>query len=170
MRPSIARPLLVALLLSPLAPACGLSPALQNGGAAITAEGIAVAVLRQSCSETVQAKQPGNDLVEAIVEVEIRNPTAVPLAVHRDGFRLSAPDGSAIRTSTWFANGPLVVPAGQTQTFQLRFMSRGGLSCWRPMELRTDAAIARGTAPLNVGSIRFTASHALSGYGTSAAP
>jgi len=170
MRPSVARPFFLAVFLLLLTPACGLSPALQNGGAAVTAEGITLSVPRQSCSETVQAKQPGNDLVEAIIEVEIRNPTAAPLFVNRTGFRLSAPDGSAIPPSTWFAKDPLTVGAGQSQTFQLRFMSRGGLSCWRPMELRAPSALAQGDVPLRIGSVRFTASHALPGYGTPAAP
>ena len=173
MAPSIAPPsfaFLVALVVLPLMPACRPTPPIQNGGAAVTADGIAVAVVRQTCSETVQAKQPGNDLVEAIVEVEVRNPTAVPLGIRRDEFRLSAPDGSAIRTSTWFANDPLTVGAGQAQTFQLRFMSRGGRSCWKPLELRAASAITRATEVLKIGSVRFTASHALPGYGTPATP
>jgi hypothetical protein len=166
----MASPFFVAILLVVPTTACGLSPALQNGGAAVTADGIRLAVPRQTCSETVQAKQPGNDLVEAIIEVEVRNPTAAPLSVNRSGFRLSAPDGSAIPPSTWFVKDPLTVGAGQSQTFQLRFMSRGGLSCWRPMELRATSVLSLGPVPVRIGSVRFTASHALAGYGTPAAP
>jgi hypothetical protein len=170
MSPSKAPPFFFAVPLLWLAPACGLSPALQNGGAAVRADGITLEVPRQSCSETVQAKQPGNDLVEVIVEVAIRNPTAAPLSVNRSGFRLSAPDGSAIPPSTWFVKDPLTVGAGQSQTFQLRFMSRGGLSCWKPMELRATSVLTQGPVPVGIGSVRFTASHALPGYGTPAAP
>ena len=162
--------LLIAALPVVLASACAMTPPLQNGGAASTAGGIVMAVERQSCSETVQPKQPGNDLVEAIVEVEIRNPSDLPLAVHRDRLRLTAPDGSSIRTSTWFASQPLTVAATESQTFQVRFMSRGGLSCWKPMELRADGAVTRGSAPLVLAAVRFTPSHALPGYGTPAAP
>ncbi len=169
MAPSGVSSFVAALGLALLAPACGLTPPILNGGAAVTMDGISVAVLRQSCSETVQPKQPGNDLVEAIVEVQVTNPTATPLAIRRDGFRLGAADGSAIRTSTWFASDPLTVGAGQSQTFALRFMSRGGLSCWKEMELRAAPAITRGTASLKIGSVRFTPSHALPGYGTQTA-
>jgi hypothetical protein len=160
----------VASLLMLLAPACALKPPLQNTGAATAAGGIVMAVQRQSCDETVQPKQPGNDLVEAIVEVEIRNPSDLPLAVHRDRLRLIAPDGSSIRTSTWFASEPLTVAAAQSQTFQVRFMSRGGLSCWKPMELHADGAVMHGAAPLTLAAVRFTPSHALPGYGTPATP
>jgi hypothetical protein len=150
-----------------LAPACGLRPPIQNSGAARTPEGIEVAVVRQSCSQTVETEQPGNDLVETTVEVQIRNITPAAIAVHRDGFRLTAPDGSAIRTSTWFAGEPLSVDPGQTQTVQLRFMSRGGLSCWKEMALESPAAITRGAQPVKLGAITFVPTHALSGYGTS---
>lgn len=160
--------LIGALVLTAL-PGCALTPPIQNGGAATTPDGIAVSVLRQRCSETVQPRQPGNDLVEATVEVQVTNPTAAPLAIRRDGFRLGSADGSAIRTSTWLASDPLTVGAGQSQTFALRFMSRGGLSCWKEMELRSAPAISRGTQSLKIGSVRFTPSRALPGYGTQTA-
>jgi hypothetical protein len=157
-------------LLLVLTVGCAMTPPLQNGGAATAAGGVAMAVERQSCSETVQPKQPGNDLVEAIVEVEIRNPSDLPVAVHRDRLRLTAPDGSSIRTSTWFASEPLTIAAAHSRTFQVRFMSRGGLSCWKAMELHADGAVTRGSAPLTLAAVRFTPSHALPGYGTPAAP
>jgi hypothetical protein len=170
MQPHLAPPLLAASLQAVLISACALTPPLQNGGAATTAGGIVMALERQRCNETVQPKQPGNDLVEAIVEVEIRNPGDLPLAVHRDRLRLTAPDGSSIRTSTWFASQPLTVAASQSRTFQARFMSRGGLSCWKPMELRADGAVTRSATPLTLAAVRFTPSHALPGYGAPAAP
>jgi hypothetical protein len=151
-----------------LAPACGLRPPIQNSGAAVAPSGIAVSVLRQSCSQTVETDQPGNDLVEATVEVEIRNTSSAPVDVARDGFRLGASDGSAVRTSTWFANDHLSVDPGQTQTFQLRFMSRGGLSCSKPMALEPREALTSGSRPVQLGAITFTPAHALPGYGSSA--
>ncbi len=150
-----------------LAPACGLRPPTKNSGAARSAEDIQVAVLRQSCSQTAETEEPGNDLVETTVEVEVRNATSAPIAVHRDGFRLGASDGSAIRTSTWFATDGLSVGPGQSQTFELRFMSRGGLSCSKEMTLESPAAIARGTEPVKIGAVTFVPTHALSGSGSS---
>ena len=150
-----------------LAPACGLEPPVQNGAAAAK-DGIQVSVLRQSCSQTVETEQPGNDLVETIVELEVRNGTSAPVGVHRDAFRLGAPDGSAIRTSTWFASDPLSVDPGQAQTFQLRFMSRGGLSCSKEMAIESPSAVMQGTAPVQLAAVKFVPAHALSGYGASA--
>jgi hypothetical protein len=163
--PSSASRYGLALGLALLPAACGLAPPIQNSGAAMTKDGVRIAVLAETCSETVQQRQPGNDLVEAIVEVQIENPTEAPVEMHRDAFRLCAADGSAIRTSTWHAADPISVAPGQTQTFRLRFMSRGGLSCWREMELRPYAAVTRGAEPQRVGSIRFVPSRALPGYG-----
>ena len=150
-----------------LAPACGLQPPIQNGAAAAR-DGIQVAVLRESCSQTVETEQPGNDLAETVVEVEVRNGTSAPISVHRDGFRLGASDGSLIQTSTWFANDPLSVEPGQAQTFQLRFMSRGGLSCSKEMALESPAAVVKGAEPVKLGAVKFVPAHALSGYGASA--
>jgi len=167
-RRSLVATVVAALLLATLAPACGLQPPIQSSGSAVSKEGIQLSVLRQSCSETVQPKQPENDLVEVIVEVEVRNGTSEPISVHRDGFRLGAPDGSLIRTSTWFAIDPVTVDAAQTVTLPLRFMSRGGLICWREMALKAFSAVTRGTVPVEIGSVRFIPSHAPSGYGVSA--
>jgi hypothetical protein len=147
-----------------LAPACGLRPPIKNSGAARTSDGIEVAILRQSCSRTVETDEPGNDLVETTVEVEVRNPTSAPIVVHRDGFRLGAFDGSAIRTSTWFATGGISVDPGQSRTFELRFMSRGGLSCSKEMALESPTAITRGTELVTVGAVSFVPALALSGY------
>jgi hypothetical protein len=165
---SVVATVLVALVLAALAPACGLQPPIQSSGAAISKEGIQLRVLRQSCSETVQPKQPGNDLVEVIVDLEIRNGMSEPISVHRDGFRLGAPDGSAIRTSTWFAIDPVTVDAAQALTLQLRFMSRGGLSCWREMALESPSAVVKGADPVRLGAVKFIPGHPLSGYGVSA--
>jgi hypothetical protein len=117
-------------------------------------------VLRESCSQTVETEQPGNDLVETVVEVEVRNGTSEPISVHRDGFRLGASDGSAIRPSTWFANDPLSVEPGQALTLQLRFMSRGGLSCSKEMALESPSAVVKGAEPVKLGAVKFVQGHA----------
>jgi hypothetical protein len=150
-----------------LALACALHPPLQNGAAAV-ADGVQVALLRQSCSQTVEADWPGNDLVEATVEVQVHNGAATPVSIRRDGFRLGAANGSAVRPSTWGANEPMSLAPGQTQTFQLRFMSRGGLSCSAAMTLESPAAVTKGDRPVNLAGVQFTPELPLSGYGASA--
>jgi hypothetical protein len=124
-------------------------------GAAAAEGGVEVVVLGQTCSQTVETEQPGNDLVETIVDLEIRNGTSAPIGVHRDRFRLTTPDGMAIRTSSWFAADSRSIDPGRAQTFELRFMSRGGLSCSKAMILESPAAVVKGTEAVELAAIRL---------------
>jgi hypothetical protein len=143
-----------------LAPACAMTPPAQNGGAAKSDNGVAVAVVGQRCTETVETELPGVPLVEAHVQVEIRNTAPPPLVVHRDAFHLRGADGRAIPTATFGSGDPLPIEAGQTRTFELRFMSRGGLSCTKEMQLEASAAITKGDAPVQIGAVSFVPSRA----------
>ena len=80
--------------------------------------------------------------------------------MHRDAFRLRGPDGRAIPTMTWRAGEPLSIEAGQASTFELRFQSRGGLSCTKPMQLEASAGITKGAEPVQIGAVSFVPSHA----------
>jgi hypothetical protein len=144
--------------------ACGLQPPIQNSGDVTTAEGVQVAVLGQRCSQTVDNYLPGSDLVEMTVQIEVRNNTSETLGIHRNGFRITGTDGRSIPTSTWFSNRPMSLGPRQTQTFELRFMSHGGLSCSKEMTLESPSAILRGTTTTKIGSIRFVARAPLAGY------
>jgi hypothetical protein len=137
-----------------------------KNGAGGAEGGIEVGVLHQSCRQTVETEQPGNDLVDTDVELEIRNGTSAPIAVHRDRFQLVAPDGTAVRTSGWFAGAPRSVDRGRTQTFQLRFMSRGGLSCYKEMVLASPSAVVNGAQAVTLDAVRLAPAHARSGYDT----
>src|SRR5580698_180651 len=149
----------VAAGLLALTPACALIPPAQNSGTAVASNGVEVAVLRQSCTTTVEPLFPGNNLIEATVEVQVRNAAQPPLVVRRDAFRLRGPDGRAIPTTTWNAGEPLSIDAGQAATFELRFMSRGGLSCTKAMQLEAAAGITKGAAPVQIGAVTFVPSH-----------
>ncbi len=142
-----------------------MRPPVQNSGTVTTAEGVQIAVLGQSCSETVETDWPGNDLVEMTVQIEVRNGTPTALGIHRDGFRLTGADGRSIPTSTGSANEPISLAPRQTQTVQLRFMSRGGLSCSKEMTLESPSAIVLGSETAKIGTIKFVATRAVSGYG-----
>jgi len=145
-----------SVLLAAIAPACALHPPVQNGGAAMAVPpGVQVAVLGQSCDQTVEPDLQGADLVETTVEIQVRNVGVTPLTVHREAFDLRAPNGEAVPTSTWCASDPLSVDAGQSRTFQLRFMSRGGLSCTQPMQLESASAITAGATPIGIGAVTF---------------
>jgi hypothetical protein len=152
--------LLTSIALAALAPACALRPPVQNSGAAVDPSGVEIAIVGQSCSETVETELPGVNLVEATVEVQVRNSAPPPLVVHRDAFRLRGPDGRAIPTATWRASDPLSIEAGQASTFELRFMSRGGLSCTKPMQLEASAGITKGAELVRIGTVSFVPSHA----------
>ena len=149
---------------SAAAPTRDFRPPIHNG-AAMAEGGVQVAVLRQRCSQTVETEQPGNDFVETTVELEVRNRRSAPIAVRRDGFQLVAPDGRAIRTSTWFAGSPRSVEPGQAQTFELRFVSRGGLSCYKEMILEAPSVVVKGTAGAKLAPLRLAPAEAPSGYG-----
>jgi len=144
-----------ALFLGALAPACALSPPLQNGGAAKASPGVQVAVVGQSCEQSVESDLPGVDLVETTVQVQVRNAGPTQLTIHREAFDLRGPEGEAIPTSTWCAREPLSVDPGQTRTFNLRFVSRGGPSCTQPMQLEPSSAITAGTSPIGIGAVTF---------------
>ena len=122
--------------------------------------GVALAVIGQRCTETVETELPGVPLVEAHVQVEVRNTAPPPLVIHRDAFHLRGADGRAIPTASWQADEPLPIEAGQTRTFELRFMSRGGLSCTKPMQLEASTGITKGDAPVQIGAVSFVPSHA----------
>jgi len=160
MKMNPARVFFLTSALAALAPACALHPPVQNSGAAVAPSGVEIAVSGQSCTETVETDLPGVNLVEAIVEVQVRNAAPPPLVVHRDAFRLRGPDGRAIPTMTWRAGEPLSIEAGQSGTFELRFQSRGGLSCTKPMQLEASAGITKGTEPVQIGAVSFIPAHA----------
>jgi hypothetical protein len=149
-----------SVALAAFAPACALHPPVQNSGAAMDPSGVEISVIGQSCTETVETDLPGVNLVDATVEVQVRNAAPPPLVVHRDAFRLRGADGRAIPTATWMASDPLSIAAGQAGTFALRFQSRGGLSCTKPMQLEASAGITKGTEPVRIGAVSFVPSHA----------
>jgi hypothetical protein len=103
----------------------------------------------------------GQDLVEEVVEVQVRNATSNPLTVQRDAFRLISPDGHGLKTMTWRAVDPLALNAGETKTFELRYMTRGVLECAREMKLDADAGVKMNGRPIEVGAVSFQPSRAL---------
>jgi hypothetical protein len=145
----------LAISLTVLSPACASYQPIRNVGIVKAPEGVEVSVLRESCSQNVDPEWPGADLVEATIETQVRNMTSDPILVHRDGFRLTAPDGQEIPTSTWSAQEPMSIAAGQTATFALRFSDRGGLSCSKEMRLDAPAAVTKGADVVRVASVAF---------------
>ena len=144
------------VVLLALAPACaGLTPPARNSGAATSPDGVTVAVARQSCTQASRPAFWGDALVEEVLEVEVRNASTAPLAVHRDAFRLLTPDGAALRTVTWRAANPLTLATGETRAFELRFMARGSLQCSGEMRLDPDSGMALPDHTVAVGAVRF---------------
>jgi hypothetical protein len=147
-----------ALVLAAASSGCALAPPFRNAGPAVSREGIQVAVTRQRCAQVEEPDEYGWDLVETILEVQVKNATPALLTVHRDAFRLLGPDGTALRTQTWRAVDPLTIDGGATRTFELRFMTRGGLECAREMALDIDDGLALPAGPVKIGSITFVPS------------
>lgn len=144
------------------APACApLRLPYKSGGPTASREGVELAVSRQSCTQNVDPDFYGQDLVEEVVEVQVRNATSNPLTVQRDAFRLISPDGHGLKTMTCRAVDPLALNAGETKTFELRYMTRGVLECTREMKLDADAGVKMNGRPIQVGAVSFQPSRAL---------
>jgi hypothetical protein len=139
-----------------LTPACaGMVPPAQNSGPAVSQQGVQVAVVKQQCIQTQDPDQPDNDLAEEIVDVQVRNAAAAPVTILRTDFRLLTPDGFALKNQTWGSAAPLIVNGGDTQVFQLRFMSRGSLECARELELDARTGVTLGKEPVKLDTVRF---------------
>ena len=152
----------VVVLAVGLAPACApLRLPYKSGGSAASREGVELAVSRQSCTQNVDPDFYGEDLVEEVVEVQVRNATSNPLTVQRDAFRLISPDGHGLKTMTWRAVDPLPLNGGETRNFELRFMTRGLLQCTREMKLDADAGVRMNGRPIELGAVSFQPSRAL---------
>jgi hypothetical protein len=152
----------VVVLAVGFAPACApLRLPFKSGGPAASREGVEVAVSRQSCTQNVDPDFYGEDLVEEVVEVQVRNATSSPVTVQRDAFRLISPDGHGLKTMTWRAIDPLALNAGETRTFELRYMTRGLLECTREMKLDADAGVRMNGRPIEVGAVSFQPSRTL---------
>jgi hypothetical protein len=122
---------------------------------------VELAVNRQSCTQDKDPDFYGQDLVEEVVEVQVRNSTSNPLTVQRDAFRLISPDGYGLRTMTWRAVDPLTLKGGETRRFELRFMYRGVLECTEGMKLDADAGVKINGRPIAIGAVSFQPSRAL---------
>jgi hypothetical protein len=140
---SSSRAVLSVIAPSFLVAACAttMRPPAQSTGPASSDKGVQVAVLRQGCAQTQEVDQDGWDLVNETVEIEVRNASPEPAIVQPDRFRLLAPDGSALTTTTWRAADPLTVAGGGSRIFELHFMTRGALDCTKEMRLDPDAGI-----------------------------
>ena len=139
---------------------CALTPPFKNGGPSVSHEGVQVAVTRQRCDQTDEPDWYGADLVETTLEVQVRNATSTQLTVHRDAFRLRGPEGTALKPQTWRSADPMTINGGAAGTFELRFMTRGGLECAGEMLLDVDNGLALPAGPVKVGSVRFVPSRA----------
>ena len=62
---------------------------------------------------------------------------------------------------TWRAVDPLALNAGETRTFELRYMTRGGLECAGEMRLDADAGLRMNGHAIQVGAVTFRPSRAL---------
>jgi len=138
----------------------GIHPPIQSSGPVVSREGVRLAVTGQSCVQTKDPDQPGTDLFDATVAIQIRNPTPDPVTVHREGFVLVTSDGGALRTQTWNSVEPLSVRAGETYTLKLRFAARGP-SCYKEMQLEPASALELPQGPLKLDAVRFVPSHEL---------
>lgn len=138
-----------------------MKPPLRNAGPAVSPTGVQLAVVRQSCA---QAKEPDFDdwdLVEERVELSLDNRSPEAVTIHRDRFRLIAPDGTTLKPLTWFASEPLTVERGSTGVLELRFMARGGAECAKEMRIDADGGVTQGERAISFAPVSFVPARAL---------
>src|SRR3954463_13340845 len=94
------------------APAGGgapLGPPAQAAAPAVSAEGVKVALLGQTCDQSADPDWKGANLIEVRLALGIANPTGAPRVLHRDQSRLVGPDGTAVQTISAGAADPISV-------------------------------------------------------------
>jgi hypothetical protein len=132
-----------------------MRPPARASGQAESRDGVSLAVLRQSCSQTTEPEQPGFDLVEERIELRVHNASPELATLDRGAFRLLTLDGSALKTVTWLAAQRLTIAGGTDSTFELRFMARGGLACTQEMRLAVNDALELRARPVALHAIAF---------------
>jgi len=162
MKPTVApralvlvRSLLVLATTASVSACAPLRLPVENSGPARSREGIELAVTRQACTQNEDPDFPHAALVEERVELQMRNATSVPVTVQRDAFRLITPEGYALRPMTWRAADPMTLGGGEARTFELRYMTEGGLACDREMRLEADGGVRLGGGAVAVQAVRF---------------
>jgi hypothetical protein len=168
--PRAAAPLALTLALA-LTPACAsLGPPARTSGPSVSSEGVELAVVAQSCTQSGDPDWPDDFLGEAVLEIRVRNGAPAPLTVRRADFRLVMPDGSALRTRSWGAFKPLVVGGGEASAFELRFQAYNGLTCDRELLLDPRVGLVVGRTPAAIEPVRFVPWRALSAVGAAKSP
>jgi hypothetical protein len=138
-----------------------LSPPAQNSGPTMAKEGVALALTGQSCFQSQETDWPDDDLAELVVEVQVANTAATPVAVERSNIHLALPEGGELPTVTAGAGEPLAVPGGESRRFRLRYMTRGVLRCASRLTLDTRGSVTLAGRVLDTGKIAFSASQRL---------
>jgi hypothetical protein len=155
-------PALATLAAAALFTGCAhLTPPAQNSGPTTAKEGVALALTGQSCYQAQEPDWPDNDLAELIVEVQVANTAAAPIAVARSNIQLGLPGGGELPTITAGAGEPLAVPGGESRRFRLRYMTRGVLRCASRLTLDTRGSVTLAGRVLDTGRIAFSPSQSL---------
>ena len=139
-----------------LTSACaGLVPPVQSSGPSVSQEGIQFAVIDQRCTQSEEPVRANSDSSEELVAVQVRNLTRDPVTISRDEFRLMTLEGHALKPSSLGMVSPLILDAGQTSVFQLRFTDQGELRCASELVLDPGSGFRVGNRSLKLGVVRF---------------
>ncbi len=129
-------------------------PLARGGGANLSDEGVLFAVVGQKCQSTPDSSHAGGTLIDATFAVEVGNPTAYPLVLHRSGFALAIPGRASVQTPVSQESAqPDSVEPGTTLRFELRFQAPG--ACTQEMELQPNAALELQGRPVQMSATRF---------------
>jgi len=132
-----------------------MKPPVVNSGPVQSNDGVAVAVLRQACSQIEPVDEVPTAAVDETVEVEVQNGSPGPLTVHPDRFRLIAADGGTPATAASRAGATATIAQGDARTFEVQFVATGGLACTKEMRLDASGGITRQDSPVALQPVPF---------------
>jgi len=132
-----------------------MKPPVVNSGPVQSNDGVAVAVLRQACSQTEPVDEVPTAAVDETVEVQVQNGSPGPLTVRPGRFRLIAADGGAPPTAASRAGAAVTIAEGDTRTFEVQFMATGGLACTKEMRLDASEGITHQDSPVALQPVPF---------------
>ena len=150
-----SKSLLRALALIAVGTGCAtLAPPARSTGAALSEEGIEIAIVGQFCKQSRGTSASRAPSLDETLVVEVGNPTPDPVSVDPDKLILITPGGGSVRGPTPAAAGPLSVDGGTTVPVTLHFTVTGA-NCSQEMQLDAGSSLQWQGRRVTVSAIRF---------------
>jgi hypothetical protein len=114
-----------------------------------------MAIVGQYCEDNEEPDDRGWPVIQLRMKVAVTNRTNDRLGFDPGRLRIVAPD--RVTPGPVAADSPLVVAPGETKIAELRFMSRGSLTCKEEMRLDPSDSLIAGNRPVSLRPLAFVA-------------